>query len=230
MGDAIPEWDSAAWLASVKEAMEVAGNGYIRCADGDDDAEELQHLPGVRANRTSFAMLAVGTIMNKLAEVPGMREHVGLVPLHDLAAALWDLGRGGQPALLRPIAGVGRGGEHVSKRWVREQALLAVTVLEASGATAEAACKLVADALAKAGHKGRKKQGGIARPLSHKTVADWRTNSRHRDFAHVDPVTARFLERNMDRLRAEPGWPFPRERALEWVNNLAASQLVRSKI
>ncbi len=230
MVDAVPDWDASEWLEGLKAALEVAGNGYMRCVDADDDTEEMQHLPGVRANRTSFAMLAIGTVMNKLAEAPGMSEHVGLVPLHDLTAALWDLGRGGQPTLLRPVAGVGKGGEHVSKRWVREQALLAVAVLEASGAKADAACKLVADALAKAGHKGRKKQGGLARPIGHKTVADWRTNSRQRDFAKVDPVTARFLQRNMDRLRARPDWPFSSQRAMEWVDHLATSDMVRSKI
>ncbi|WP_294244736.1 hypothetical protein [uncultured Sphingomonas sp.] len=230
MADALEDWNPTSWLVELKQALLIAGNGYMRLVNAEDEAEELENYPGIRANRTSFAMLAVGTVLNKLAEVPGMREHIGLVPLHDLTHALWDLGRGGQPRLLQPTVGVGKGGELTSKRWVRQNALLAVAVLETAGFKADAACKLVATALGKAGHTGRKRQDGTLQPLSHKTVSGWRTKSRQRDFKHSDPLVAQFLERNLARMRLRDNWPFSPEAATRWLEAVTTSDLTRSKI
>jgi hypothetical protein len=223
-----PEWDAEGWLADLDAQLQVAGDGYMKRVGADDDTEELEKHPGVRSNRTSFAMLAVGTVMNKLAELPGMRDHAGLVPLHDLTAALWELGRGGQPSLLKPVAGVGTGAEHISERWTRQQALLCVMLLESAKMKARPACRLVAQALAAQGHTGRKKHGGPA-PLSEGTVLYWRDKSRQRNFKNDDPATAAFIERNLAHFRQRPDWPFDETRAVAVVTKMLSSTLIRSK-
>lgn len=230
MGYSDAAWEPDAWLAELKDQLKVAGDGYMRRVGAEDHDDELEHLPGIRSNRTSFAMLAVGTMMNKLAELPGMRDHVGLMPLHNLAAALWDLGQGGKPALLQPVPGIGKGGEHVAARWVRQHALLFLAILEAAGATGSEACQITAEALAGAGHVGRKRVDGQRQPLSAKSVADWRTKSRQRTFKQRDPLTAAFLDRNLVRVRQSASWPLSRQGAIALVTEMSKSALVRSKI
>lgn len=223
------QWQPDAWLSDLKQQLQVAGEGYLRRVECEDHDEELEHLPGIRSNRTSFALLAVSTVMNKLAELPGMRDHVGLMPLHNLVAALWDLGQGGKPALLQLVPGVGKGGEHVAGRWVRQHALLFLAILEASGISGREACQLVADALAAVGHLGRKRIEGQRQPLSPKTVADWRTKSRQRTFKQSDQLTATFLDRNLTRLRRGT-WPLSKEAAITMVTAMSQSPLISSKI
>ena len=113
---------------------------------------------------------------------------------------------------------------------MREHALLAVAVLESSGLKADVACKAVAAAFAKAGHTGRKRQDGTLQPLSSKTVSSWRTKSRQRDFKQSDPLVTQFLERNLARLRLRNDWPFSQDAAARWLDAIASSDLIRSKI
>lgn len=222
------DWSPDDWLASLKDGLRVAGEGYRRCIGNNDDPEELSNHPGIRANSTSFAMLTVGVVMDRLSELPGMREHVGLVPLHDLVAALWGLGRGEQPVLLQPVPGVGKGAEQVASRWVRQHALLFVALLEGAGMKGRPACRLVAKILADHGHSGRKRRDG-PQPLSEGTVVDWRNRSRQRDFDVRDPSVARFLDRNLSRFRNTKGWPYSEADAVNLVTRMAKSELLRSK-
>lgn len=222
------DWSPEEWLSDLKDKLQIAGDGYLRCRHEEDDAEEHPDHVGIRATRTAFAMLSVGTIMKKLGEIPGMNEHSGLVPLHDLVAALWELGRGGQPALLQPTPGVGRGGESVSDRWVRQHALLFVSMLEDAGMKGRPACRVVAKMMADEGHVGRKRHDG-PRPLSEGTIVDWRNRSRQRDFAKRDPEAACFLDRTRDRMRATASWPCTEAQAVELISKMVKSNLMHSK-
>jgi len=221
-------WPCNDWLQDLDAKLQMAGEGYQRCSPHDNDGDEHPNHAGIRANRTAFAMLAVGTIMDKLAELPGMQKHPGLAPLHDLTAALWELGRGGQPELLRPMPGVGKGRESISERWVREYALLFVFMLEETGMKGRPACRLVAKLLAEQGHIGRKRHEGT-KPLSEGTIVDWRNRSRQHDFGQRDPEVASFLDRNRVRFRKMENWPYTEAKAIELITKMTQSHLIRSK-
>lgn len=199
------EWDFETWLADLKGMLKVAGEGYLKRSVDDADVEFLDGFwPPVPSNRTSFAWLAVGIVQNAVAKLPGMRDHVGLAPLHDVVASMIDLGGGGKPPLLQPLKGNRSASEATTRRWVRQHALLFVQILVQSGMTATEACQRVAEVLARAGHRNRKRDGE-PRPLSWKTVEGWWTASRQRGFAAKDPRIAEFLNRSIARIEAEWG-------------------------
>jgi hypothetical protein len=223
------DFDFQVWLDELKGALQVAGDGYMRRDPDDDGSEFLEdHWPPIPSNRTAFAWLTVMTAMNSLGKLPGMQDHVGLIPLHDVVAAMIDLGQGGKPRLLQPIRSIGKGKESTQRRWVRQHAIFFVGLLVECHVGATKACKEVAELLAKSGHVGRK-QAGSTQGLSWKTVEGWWTASRQRGFSDSDPQMAAFLERSQERLRAERGWPIAVEDMRSLVKEMASNNILVSK-
>lgn len=224
-----PEWDFDTWLINLKTALEVAGNGYLKRSFDDVDPEFLDgHWPPIPANRTAFAWLTIGIVHNAISKLPGMGDHVGLVPLHDVVASMIDLGGGGRPPLLQPLKGGRSATEATTRRWVRQHALLFVQLLVQSGLKATDACQRVADILARTGHKNRKR-AGEPKALSWKTVEGWWTASRQRGFAAEDPRLAQFIERSMARIEEEWGLPLTTDVALKLIQTMAGDPLLSSK-
>jgi hypothetical protein len=219
------KWNPNDWLLRLKEALEVAGNGYLRMPMEEAGAEAGSHWPARRANRTTFAMLAIGAVNNALLELPGMVGHVGLAPIHELIAALLDLGNGGQPALLGPTRGVGKGTESSSQRIVRQYAVAFVGLLERIGTKPTSGSVEVANMLAKAGHRGLK--GEL---LSAGTVKGWWNKTRQRDYSRRDPNGAAAYQRFFGYVEQHPDWPFSPAAARAFVENIIASPAMRSKV
>lgn len=227
MDEIAESWDSALWLADLQKRLTIAGEGYLRFDPDDDGAESLSDVwPPIPANRTSFAWLALLTVINSLQSAPGMADHVGLAPLHDLVADLIDLGQGGNPRLLQPVKGVGRGKESSRRRLVREHALLFVTLLTTVEVKATEACQEVAKLLARHGHSARK---GAQGSLSWKTVESWWTRSRQADFSRSDPKMVQFLERNTKRIIADLGESPSLVQVRAFIEDVARSPSFQSK-
>lgn len=233
MNEPMPAFDLATWLKDLDEKLAIAGQGYLARKSDELEPELMAETwPPVRSNRTSFAMLALGILDKALTQLPGMQGHVGLVPLHDLMAALIDLGQGGKPSLLQPVPGVGIGNEQTADRWVRQHALLFVALLEAIGVKGGRACETVAAILAGNGHVGRKRNSatGTLGPLSPRTVAHWRSEYRKREFAQRDPRMTQFIERNLNHFRTQANWPLSEADLTAVIASMAASDLLKSKI
>jgi hypothetical protein len=228
---------SEEWLRDLKSALEVFGNGYMRAvgngtrAAADDQPDEpISVWPALRPTPSAFAAGAVGTVLNALGKLPGMEGHVGLVPFHDLVAALLDLGDGGQPPLLQPTLGVGSGRQLTGRRFVREHAILSVMVLERCGMKGNLACEKVAAALAETGHTGRKRVDKLPVPISSRTVSGWRSDARKPGLKKRDPRMAAFFERQLAQLERDPSWPFSPDLAERRVTEYLSSNILRSKI
>ncbi|CAM3133374.1 hypothetical protein SPAN111604_05395 [Sphingomonas antarctica] len=223
------DWDPDAWLAELKGKLERAGTDYLARPAANDDLEEIDTWPPLRSNRATFAALAIGQVMIALGRLPGMTNNVGLTPLHDVIAAIFDLQQGGQPELLKPVRGVGKGREHTGRRFVRQHALLGVTLLTTLQMGQEDACKLVATILGDAGHSGRKQAGG-ARAISYGTVSGWWNATRQSGWAKADLKMAAFLDRQMAMFRAGSDWPLTIDQASKILKAAAAEPVLMAKV
>lgn len=195
-----------------------------------DDAEAIDTWPSIRPTPTAFALLSLGMVTDAIDRLPGMAGHIGLAPLHDLKAALLDLGHGGRPALLEPTAGVGKGRDSTARRFVKNYAILFVGLLEKSGWTATTdACPEVARLLAATGHTNRKSGNKPPQPISAKTVEGWWSESRRANFKTKDPRAAAFLDRNLTRILSLHGGAMSKDQALAYVTSSINHSLLRSK-
>lgn len=219
-------WNHEAWLDRLNASLTVAGNGYLKASFEDEELETVAHWPARPMNKTTFAAMTISAINSAMMELPGMKNHVGLAPIHDLLAALLDLGHGGRPPLLQPAKGVGKGVESSARRIVRLYAINFVGLLERTGTRpVSSAIAEVAEMLSKAGHRGFK-----GAPLSAGTVKGWWNTSRQRNYADKDPNAAAAHRRFKEHVERRPDWPFSPAEARAFIRAIIDSPAMRSKV
>lgn len=142
------------WGAFVSGELQAFDRPYL-----DTDDEELKLL----SYQTALAYL-----ITQVKGFPGWSG--GTAALDDLLLRITDV-VAGTPAL-QPVKHTGRAKQGWRDALIQGRACAAVDILMEHGDNEDAACKIIADSLAKAGVRGR--QGG---PLSPATVRDWRSRA-----------------------------------------------------
>lgn len=174
MNDNKAEIPLEAWGAVVSQQLGVLDNAYL---NSDDEDERLHGY-----------VAALAYLINSCKDFPGFDG--GTVILDDLLLKLTDV-LAGTPAL-QPVKHSGRAKQGWRDAIIQGRACAAVDLLIEFGDAETAACKIIADALAKAGVRGRK--GG---PLSPATVRDWRSRAA----PYGDKEDARFIREGVHVLR-----------------------------
>jgi hypothetical protein len=164
----------SAWGEIVSGQLSLLDAAFLK----SDDEEERLH--GYAA--------ALAYLINTCKGFPGFEG--GTVILDDLLLKLTDI-IAGTPAL-KPARHTGRARQGWRDAIIQGRACAAVDLLIEFGDAEPAACRTIADALGKAGVRGRK--GG---PLSPATVRDWRSRAA----PYGDKDDARYIREGVHALR-----------------------------
>jgi len=174
MGDHNVDIPLTQWGAVVSQQLAALDKAFLASEDEDE--------------RLHGYVAALGFLINSCKSFPGFEG--GTAVLTDLLLKLDQVTKG-TPAL-QPLKRSGRPNQGWADAVVQGRACAGVDALVEWGDSEDAACKLVADALAKAGVRGR--QG---RPLSAGTVRDWRSRAA----PYGDKEDAKFIRDHVNVLR-----------------------------
>lgn len=174
MNDNSVEIPLSSWGAVVSGQLALLDQSFLKSEDEDE--------------RLHGYVAALGYLINVCKQFPGFEG--GSVILDDLLLKLTDI-VAGTPAL-QPVKHSGRARQGWREAIIQGKACAGVDLLIEYGDKEDAACKLIADALAKAGVRGRK--GG---PLPWATVRDWRSRAA----PYGDKEDALLIRRNVHTLR-----------------------------
>jgi hypothetical protein len=191
--------DLDTWAEELSEALGPLTQSYRRlrsAAEGraqDDELSEAEPSE-LRSALTFTANQALAQIALALNRLPQVQELLRDGPIPDLLAALDDLDRGLNPALLQttPTAN-GRLSTRIDMSKLRAAA--SVFMLKRAGMNDAPARRLVAKIFAEAGHTGKK-----GKPLSASTLFEWCT------YCEPDPdgnLHQKILAKQMAKVRSD---------------------------
>lgn len=214
--------DPTEWVNRLQEGLDQIGADYIATPwTPADDPEEFSGLN----RKQGYAAEALIVLINGLRELPVFEESTGVAVLHDLVSALNETVHGGHPRLFDSVKPGKRGGQGLSRTYLKSHVVLAVRFLvETHPVTDSEARHTVAKIFAEAGATGRK-----GRPLSASTVQDWCEKATEHATEKQDLRVHNTSLRALERLKSHPEWPGDYQHSVDWIFRMARDPLLASK-